>query len=176
VTMALNAVKPMMRLARQNVALRSTILSQADGTGARGLLDGTALKSGVEHGRYYALVNALRDIERIPTDEKSDMLLFIPQSYKLYWNMWDADDRCTYVGLVAPAISELAHIDGMPAVGCHITDQYNMPAYAKRVAEQGDVTDAALCEKVKAKGFRRVMILAPDEKKIPRRRVLECVS
>ena len=174
ITMALNAVKPMLRLARQNVALRTAILDNAGG--GAGLYDATAQSTGVERGKYYALVNQLREIERIPSSEKSDMLLFIPQSYTLYWNMWDADERCTYVSMVAPAVSELAHIDGMPAVGCDITDQYNMPAYTPRTTGQGDVSDAAICEKVTAKGFRRVMILAPDAEEIPRRRVVECVS
>jgi hypothetical protein len=176
ITLMLNAVKPMARLVRQNVALRSTILANADSSVTPGLLSESALKSGVEQGRYYGLVSELREIQRIPTAEKADMLLFIPQSYKLHWSMWDGDDRCSYVGLFAPAISELAHIDGMPPTSCNVTDQYNMPAYSKRLAEQGDLSDEALCEKVKAKGFRRVMILAPDAEEIPRRRVVECVS
>ena len=176
VTMLLNAVKPIVRLARQNVALRATILSQADSVAGTGMFDPAALASGLERGKYFRLVNELREIERIPTNDKSDMLLFIPQSYRDYWGMFDFDDRCTYVGLIAPAISEMAHIDGMPAAGCEITDQYNMTAYTPRQAEQGTVTDAALCAKAGAKGFHSVMILAPDEKEIPRRRVVECVS
>lgn len=181
VTLVLNAVKPPLRLARQNVALRSKIISLADSSRSRGgrvLLDPSLLRAGVQRGRYYSLVSELRDAERIPTEMKRDMLLFIPQSYELYWDMFDSDDRCTYVGLVAPAISELALIDGMPAFGCDITDQYNMQSYTQRTREQtaADVTDTALCAKVREKGFGKVMIVSPGPEGNPRRRVLDCVS
>ena len=181
VTLFLNAVKPPLRLARQNLALRTQVVSLADSAqsgGNKALLDPSLLRAGLERGRYYRLVSALREIERIPVDQKKDMLLFIPQDYELYWDMFDYDERCTYVGLVAPAISELAHIDGMPAFGCNITDQYNMQAYTGRTREQtaADVTGEALCAKAGQKGFRKVMILAPDDDENPRRRIVECVS
>lgn len=180
-TLVLNTVKPPLRLARQNLALRSTVISLADSartSDGKMLLDPSLLRAGVERGRYYRLVSVLRDIERIPSQDKSDMLLFIPQSYELHWNMFDSDDRCTYVGLVAPAITELAHVDGMPAFGCDMTDQYNMQSYTQRTGKQtaADVTDTALCAKVRQKGFRKVMVVSPDAEGNPRRRLLECVS
>lgn len=180
-TLLLNAVKPPLRMARQNIALRSQIVSQADSTmetTGNSLFDPDVLQSGAERGRYYQLVSSLRWIERIPTEQKRDMLLFIPQSYDLYWTMFDADDRCMYVGMVAPAISEVAHIDGMPPATCRVTEQYNMESYTRRSKEQGpeDVTDAAVCSKVREKGFAKVAILGPEERGSPRRRVLDCVS
>jgi hypothetical protein len=114
----------------------------------------------------------------MPAEEKSDMLLFIPQSYDLYWRMFDADGRCTYVSLVAPAIAGIAHLDGMPPFGCDVTDQYNMHSYSPRLREQTpeDVTVAALCSRAARKGFRRVLVFAPDSQGMPSRRVAECVT
>ena len=182
ITMLMNAVKPGVRLLRQNIATRSSLVSQAAEGGASvpsgraALFDSGVLETGLRRGQYYGLFAALREIQRIPTSEKSEMLLFIPQSYSLYWSMFDRDNRCTYVSLVAPAVSELALIDGMPAYGCDITPQYNMNAYEPRQRPQaaGDVTDAALCAKASAKGFTRVMVLEPGADGAPGRRTIEC--
>ncbi len=183
-TMFLNTIKPPLRLLRQNISLRSDIVSRAGaeaelGAGNRKLLvDPETLEAGLRRGTYYDIVTALREIGAIPAGEKDDMVLFIPQSYRNYWAMFDVDDRCTYVGFVAPSVSEMAMIDGMPAFGCKITDQYNMQLYAPRERDQlpADVTDTALCARAGAKGFSRVMILAPDQQGAPRRRVVECVT
>ncbi len=184
VTMLLNTVSPPIRMLRQNVAVRSELVVQAGresglAAGERGLMfDPNVLAAGLVRGKYYDVVTELRDAGRTSANLKQDMLLFIPQSYGLYWNMFDAHERCTYVSLVAPAISELAMIDGMPPYACKVTDQYNMSAYTTRVRDQlpGDVTDTALCVKAGAKGFSRVMVLAPDPQGAARRRVVECVT
>ncbi|MGI9043031.1 MAG: hypothetical protein ACR2GK_02770 [Gemmatimonadaceae bacterium] len=184
VTMALNTIKPPLRMLRQNIFFRSELVSQAGlesrlAAGERSLLfDPDALNSGVEAGEYYVLVESLREIGRIPAEEKNDMLLFIPQSYDLYWRMFDPDDRCTYVGLIAPAVAGMALLDGMPPFGCEVTDQYNMHSYVPREREQvaADLTITALCSRAARKGFRRVMVFAPDSQGMPSRRVAECVT
>jgi hypothetical protein len=166
-TMALNAVKPPVRMLRQNVQLRSKLISLAGmeprlASGDRRLLfDRTALAAGLRRGSYYTLIRELRAIGSLPTSEKSDALLFIPQSYQRYWTMFDSDGRCTFVGFVAPALSEMAHLDGLPYKSCVITDQYNMQAYKPRDRDQvpADVTDAALCAKAERLGFHRVIVL-----------------
>lgn len=182
VTMLLNTVRPPLRLLRQNLALRSALVTQAGvearlAAGDRRLLfDPAVLRNGLAKSDYYPLIQSLRSIERIPTASKSDMVVFIPQSYQLFWRIFDSDDRCTYVGLIVPAITEMALIDGMPYYGCKVTDQYNMQAYQPRLTEQTpqDVTDAGLCGKAAAKGFHGVMVLEPDARGMPRRRTIDC--
>jgi hypothetical protein len=161
-TMVVNAIKPPLRLMRQNVTLRATIASQP----------------GLENGQYFNLVNGLRDIHRLPVSDKGEMLLFIPQRYELYWRMFDYDDRCSYAGFVATAVSGMALLDGMAPFDCDVTDQYNMHAYKPRQREQTaeDVSDAAVCAQAARKGFRRVLFFEGDSTAVPRRRIVECVS
>ena len=106
------------------------------------------------------------------------MLIFRPQSYSQYWHMFDSDDRCTYVGLVVPAITEMAMLDGMPYYGCEVTDQYNMQSYTQRRREQApaDATDAALCSGARAKGFSGVLVIEPDSAGLPWRRTIRCTA
>lgn len=175
-TMLANTVKPALRLARQNLSTRSAIIANAD-TGPSShrsrLFDAAALARGIDRGRYRDLIEALRNLE---ARRASDMALFIPQSYRLFWEMFDRDDRCTYTPLVAPAVSGLALIDGMPYFGCVVTDQYNMNAYQARVRLQSprDASDAAVCARATAKGFRRVAKLFADPAGAPVVRVMTC--
>jgi hypothetical protein len=78
--------------------------------------------------------------------------------------------------LIAPAIASVAMLDGMPSPGCAVTDQYNMPRYQRRLHAQSeaDVTDGALCEKARAKGFSRVLVLDAPAEVAPRRRRIDC--
>ncbi len=191
VTLALNAIKPPVRLVRQNLITRTTLVANADRSktsraaagqetlvGVRHLFNPVLLESGLERGRYYALVSALRDIEELPPSVRNNVALFIPQSYALYWDMFSADKRCTYVSLVAPAVAGVALIDGMPPYGCEVTEQYNMRAYQPRLRPQSaeDLTSASICRKARSKGFRRVIVLAPDAAGAPQRRSLDCVA
>ena len=125
---------------------------------------------------YEPVVTALRDISRLPRSERRRALLFIPQSNTGYWSMFTADGRCTFTPLIAPGIASVAMLDGMPPVGCSVTDQYNMTAYRLRIAPQtpADITDEALCAKTRAKGFSEVIVLDQDEHGLPRRRRIDC--
>lgn len=176
VTMGLNAARPMARLVRQNLTLRSALVAQAGreaelAAGGRGLLfDAPTLDRGLEAGKYYRLISDLRDIGRLPDAVRGQMLLFIPQTYQTFWHAFDADDRCSYPGFIATSIAGLALLDGMPYYGCRVTDQYNMQAYRPRSSEQTATSDVALCERASALGFYRVMILPGNGA----RRVLSC--
>ena len=114
----------------------------------------------------------------LPLEERRTSVLFIPQTYRDYWGMFDSDDRCTYVPLVAVSLSTIAMIDGMPAVGCRITNQYNMASYTPRTRPQlaADITPDALCRKARSRGFTEVLVLAPDKKGTPRRSRIRCGS
>ena len=149
-----------MRVARANITLRRELAAQG----------------GEVRSAYYPIVTALRDISRLPTGERRRALLFIPQSSSQYWSMFRADDRCTFTPFIAPAIASVAMVDGMPAVGCAVTNQYNMPRYQERTRPQteADVTDAALCSKARARGFSEVLVLDAPEGIVPRRRRIDC--
>ena len=125
---------------------------------------------------YYPIVMALRGIAKLPESERRQALLFIPQSNQQFWSMFTADKRCTFTPLIAPAVASVAMIDGMPPIGCEVTDQYNMTAYHKRERPQlpQDMSSETLCERARAKGFKYVIVLEAPGNEIPRRKRLDC--
>ena len=172
-TLALNSMQWPVRVARANVALRTEIASKGGG----GLItDPGPLSRGVTRADYYPIVTALREIAQLPIEERRQSALFIPQSYRNYWGMFDSDERCTYVSFIAPALSGIAMVDGMPAFGCRVSEQYNMGSYPPRVRPQteADVSEARLCARARSDGFSQVLVLAPDTRGIPRRRRIAC--
>jgi len=181
VTLILNTIRPAREMARANVALRrSFITSSAPGATTlpahlNSVANGPLLEAGLRRAPYYPLVTSLRRINDLPDAQKRRSALFIPQSYTEFWTMLP-DSRCTFAPLVAPALSGVALIDGMPPRGCKITDQYNMPVYQARTREQtaADVTSQALCGKGLQKGFSEVLVLEADSARMPRLHRLAC--
>ncbi|MDO8502324.1 MAG: hypothetical protein Q7S20_10820 [Gemmatimonadaceae bacterium] len=182
VTLALNTFQWPLRVLRANVALRRELLALggkgAASSGVRALADRVTLAEGLRRTTYYPLVSALREIRALPLAERRRAALFIPQSNRLYWGMFDADDRCDFVSLVAPAVSSVAMIDGMPAAGCKMTTQYNMTVYTSRSRPQlpSDTTRVAVCARARAKGFDEVIVLNAGDGRTPRRYRIECGS
>ena len=90
--------------------------------------------------------------------------------------MFTSDGRCTFTPLIAPGISGVAMVDGMPAYGCEVTPQYNMNAYRARTAAQSaaETSDAAVCGKVRARGFRKAIILDAPDGSPPRWKRVDC--
>lgn len=156
VTLFVNLAQWPARVARANIALRRSLAA--------------------EPSTYEPIVTALRDIARLPDQQRKRSLLFIPQSTTQYWSMFKADNRCGFTPLVAPAIASVAMLDGMPAPDCDVTDQYNMTLYSKRVRPQdaGDRADLSICAKARAKGFDRVIVLEAPEGQVPHRRRVDC--
>jgi len=180
-TLLLNTLRPPVRLLRENIALRRTIaalgvLGQSSPEPRPMLTNPVVLQAGLDRSTYYPLVKALRGIGALPESKKRRSALFIPQSYELYWHMFDADDRCTFAPLVAPAFTGVAMIDGMPPRGCEVTDQYNMRAYRPRTTEQSeaDLTAAALCARAIDKGFSEVIFLETKKSLDPIPYALRC--
>jgi hypothetical protein len=178
VTMIVNLVQWPVRDLRSNLALRRELIARAGGapTGVRSLAQHAKLADGVKRSPYYPIVMALREIARLPEDYRRRTLLFIPQSNQQYWTMFTADGRCTFTPLIAPGIAAMAMIDGMPSWGCKVTEQYNMTSYEPRTRPQtaGEVTDAAICAKARAKGFSQVLVLDAPGNSAPRRRRIDC--
>ena len=125
---------------------------------------------------YKPIVMALREISRLPKEQRRRSLLFIPHSSTQYWSMFAADDRCGFTPLVAPAIASVALLDGMPGPTCEVTDQYNMSIYEKRTRPQTnfDRSDRQVCAKARSRGFDRVIVLEAADAQVPRRRRIDC--
>lgn len=174
-TLALNSMQWPVRVARANVALRMEIASKG---GGGPIVDPGPLGRGVTRTAYYPILTALREVAALPIEERRRSAIFIPQSYKQYWGMFDSDERCTYVSFVAPAVSGVAMLDGMPPFGCRVTEQYNMAAYAPRVRAQteSDASASALCNRARSSGLAQVFVLTPDARGMPRRSRIDCGS
>jgi hypothetical protein len=145
ITLFVNLAQWPVRVLRTNQALRAELEAQG----------------GESRSAYYPIVTELRNIATLPRETRKHMALFIPQANMQYWSMFTADGRCSWTPMIAPAVAGVALIDGMPAYGCNVTEQYNMPIYAARTARQtsADTTDVAVCAKARAKGFREVMVI-----------------
>jgi hypothetical protein len=175
-TLLLNTIYWPLKVWRTNIATRTALATKGGG----GLItDPGPLGRGLKKADYYPLLSALRNIQKLPIADRRKSALFIPQSYDGYWKMWDSDDdRCTYVPFVAPAVSGVALIDGMPPPGCKVSSQYNLSRFTPRIRAQtkADVTNERLCERALAAGFKRVLVLAPDEKGALMRKTISCAG
>jgi hypothetical protein len=96
---------------------------------------------------------ALESLAELPREVKQKSLLFIPQSNRLYWDM---QDRCSAGPFVAPAVSGLALLDGMPDASCAVS-AYGYDAYTPRTGPQDPYNARTLCER--AGHFDQVIIL-----------------
>jgi len=113
---------------------------------------------------FYSIQNALRRVGDLPISVRKRSALFVPQSYERYWQMFDADQRCTYVPFVAPAIAGVVVIDGMPPRSCNVTQQYNFSSFNARARDQRpeDVSAQALCTKARTMELSQVFVMSPD--------------
>jgi hypothetical protein len=161
ITVVLNSVYWPIKVYRANEALRMTIATKGGG----GLItDPGPLGRGLRKSDFYSIETALRRVESLPLSVRRQSALFIPQSYDRYWRMFDADERCTFVPFVAPAIAGVTMIDGMPPRTCKLTDQYNFVSYTGRTRDQRpeDVSRGTLCTKAKNLNVSQVLVIAPD--------------
>ncbi len=160
-TVLLNSISLPAKVVRASEALRMTIATKGGG----GLItDPAPLSRGLRKTDFYSIETALRRIGSLPVSVRKKSALFIPQSYDRYWKIFDADQRCTFVPFIAPAIAGVVVIDGMPPRSCGVTDQYNFASYQARARDQRpeDFTSEALCTKAKAMDVSQVFIMSPD--------------
>jgi hypothetical protein len=179
VTVLLNGARAPATALRANLALRRALYAEAGvraSGGFRSLSDPRVLEKGLLQSPDYTLIAALRALDATPVPTKRRTALFIPQSYDRFWKIWGEPERCSFVPLIATATSGLALIDGMPPVGCNLTDQYGMTHYRRRALPQtlGDTTQATLCDKARAKGFSRVVVLDGSPPSGVTTRAIEC--
>lgn len=116
--------------------------------------------SSLETTKNYKIIKILQDLGNLPLSEKKKTLLFIPQSNRLYW---DLDEKCSINPFIAPALTGMAMIDGLPAADCK-TRYYGYESYQLRKEPQSslDKTKETLCQKAIAKGFSQVIVIDVD--------------
>jgi hypothetical protein len=181
ITVLLNGVRAPATALRANLALRQALYTEAGvptSGGFRSLSDPRLLALGLHKSPDYSLIAALRALDQTPAPTKRRTVLFIPQSYDRFWKIWSEPERCSFIPLVATATSGLALIDGMAPVDCDLTDQYGMTHYRRRTVPQtpADTTQAILCNKARAKGFSRVVVLDGGSPSGVTTRAIECSS
>lgn len=116
--------------------------------------------------KEYQILNILENLNKLPLSQKRNSLLFIPQNNLAYWNLSHGDTayRCNYVPFIAPALSGIGMIDGLPTVNCN-AKYYGYGDYKIRAEEQTDMdrTKNCLCSKALEKGFNNIIRIDQNE-------------
>jgi hypothetical protein len=146
---------------RQNVAVREQLYAKAGKGEVTGRIrdfatmrDPSILAAGLRASPNYTLAHALDDYQRTPVSIRRHEAMFIPQSDTHYWTSLARAPECTFQSFVAPALSGIAMIDGMPPVGCKLSKYYGIGSFTPRTVLQTpeEMTPAALCARAKAIG------------------------
>jgi hypothetical protein len=107
-----------------------------------------------------ALLRELLHLRELPLDEKRRSALFIPQSNSIYWNL----GSCLSVSFIAPALSGMALVDGMPPLECSrkFIDYGGLQYYSARRSLSQNLARGELCERALHLGFDRLWLLMRD--------------
>ena len=113
----------------------------------------------VEIHDKYAMLAALRELGDLPVAEKSDALLYIAKSNSAYWEWLP---KCNASPFIAPAITGIAMVDGLPAADCEARrwgyKTYDIPV-APAAYQPITVEISTICNKVRSLGFKRLAVL-----------------
>ncbi|MDO8502325.1 MAG: hypothetical protein Q7S20_10825 [Gemmatimonadaceae bacterium] len=159
------------RMMRANAATRHALYSPErraqipEGLRALPLLaDPDQLEAGLRRARNYAAVQGLLGLDLLPLQEKRRTALFIPQADQRYWTILGRHGGCAFSGYVAPALTGMAMIDGMPPQGCRLSPYYGLSLFAPRTRAQttDDAIPPTLCARATRMGFDRVLSLRFD--------------
>jgi hypothetical protein len=114
----------------------------------------------LDKSNYYALLRQLQLVAPSSLSDKKGVALYIPRSNRSYWG---APLTCEVVPMIAPALSGLSLIHGLPKSDCYIPTYgyatYNIDDFqhSYRDLQVNDLIKLTL-----SKGFRRAMILNAD--------------
>jgi len=170
-TMMLNSIHWTKRFAQENAATRVSLYPPSRAAsipaGIHGLpylTDRELLRSGLESSRNYKVLNGLRSLSAMSRSARRETALFIPQSEYRYWDLLTRPGSCTFSPFVAPALSGIAMVDGMPPLRCELSAFYGIGEYTPRRSAQTnmDTSVDTLCRKALAARLRRVMVLHFD--------------
>ena len=131
---------------------------------------------GIEGTKNYRVLAALEEIAGMPREDKERTALFIPQSETKYWTMLERPGACSFSGHIAPTITGIASVDGMPPYGCELSRYYGLGLFEKRARPQApqDTLPQALCARAGRSGLSRVLTVHFDSTGRATKRVDEC--
>lgn len=147
--------------------------------GIRGLprlRDARLLQAGLEAKPNYLPTLELQSLATLPRSERRRTAVFIPQSDRTYWDLLKRPGACSFSGHVAPALTGMSMVDGMPPFGCSLSKYYGLGLHEKRSRDQtaADTIPAALCGRVRPFGLSRIMTIHFDPTGRAITRVDEC--
>jgi hypothetical protein len=178
--------------ARNNLKAHGFLLSVA-----RDITDHfTSIKQALRHGHFGGALTLIQEqtdaqqsrrdaraqttaklvaLYSLPKEEKRVTLLYIPKSNRAYWDLLDISGPdlvgrpqfAWAIPFVAPALSGLALLDGLPnPEDIPIDGGYGYGFYprVKEPRRPSDQTRDAFCRKASGMGFRRILVLdgGPD--------------
>ena len=168
-TMARNTAYWPKRFAQENSATRASLypasLASSIPAGVHGLpylANSDTLREGLLTSRNFRVVDQLRRLSSMSLAERRRTALFIPQSELRYWDVLTRPGACSFSSFVAPALSAMAMIDGMPPFGCKLSPFYGLGQYAPRRRPQTEADARNLCRIARASGLKQVMTLHFD--------------
>lgn len=103
----------------------------------------------------YPMLAKLSELNAMSRAEKKRYLLFIPQNIETYWSLLKEDLASPFI---APALSGMALIDGLPKFGTapSIYYGYYYFDYGKRLSKDQDESGAQASFMAAIKGFRKI--------------------
>jgi len=115
----------------------------------------------------YELIEIFKELDGMPTKEKQNTIIYILQSNKIYWDLalYKGNKKCIANPFLAPAITGIAMIDGIPEYGCEISNFYGYAKYAPRKnSEDKDIK--TIYNDARDKGFTNLIIINSDKYKL----------
>jgi hypothetical protein len=142
------------------------------------LFDGAMIERGLANAPGSNVLRELQDISRLPLRERQGTALYIPKSVTRYWDFYREPRNCNWTGFVAPAVAQVAMIDGLPPASCGIGSNhgYGMAAFSVTGPWPADVnrSDSDLCTRATSKGFENVLIAEQSDAGAVRFRKIRC--
>ena len=182
-SMASNAVVLPITMARANAGTRHALypapVAVGIPLGVHGfpyLANHAMLDEGLRRSPNFIVADALRRLSALPDSVRRRTALFIPQDQAPYWKSLGREGACTFQSFVAPALSSLAMIDGMPAYGCTLNRNYGLGSFAPRTRPQlqEDSKPATLCGRASVSGMDRVIVLTFEDSRAAHTMTIEC--
>ena len=112
------------------------------------------LQDVISNGRY-AQSDIFKQLASLPLKEKAQTLLYIPKDNLFYWG-----GDCLFDTYMAPAVTGIAMVEGMPIDTCEGFNEYVLSAYINTGwSNPTHLADPELCQTVQGLGFYRVIRL-----------------
>jgi hypothetical protein len=130
----------------------------------------------LEKSRGYDAVRELKRLGELPLAERRATMIYIPQTNRSYWGL---GPKCEAVPFIAPSITGMAMVDGMPRPDCPLrTDPLinHYAVYKWRTAAEDSfhLDEAAVCARVRAHRFSKVVIVNADANKSLPTSLVDC--